>query len=334
MAAAQVSGHASGYDSPVPGGSFGVGEGGFSSPEKAALANFPNTLALNEAWETDGVLEHPEKVLRNPRRTSEQLRADMRALGNGRCAFFLAAEQRPQESFGLDPFKGAGSAKIHPDSWAAKPLDSQVCLRSAMSKLIVLFTFAVTSDPCISMQAAREDFNILRKIFNKGVQVSKDGCIYPHPRYCTSGEGDKRKAYQRVMLGLMGVKTVGEQNKVDEQTGWPIWAEISHLCHHHKCCNPLHLQLQAAWLNRRRNYCGDSGHCDCGSQPPCQLRYSSDNPMQPQDLCSSVEEVRNSLKRYTTQVNVCASGDIIDTRCDPCRSSRCSLPPFPSAACG
>ena len=134
---------------------------------------------------------------------------------------------------------------------------------------------------------------MLRNILNKGVQISKDGCIYPHPRYCTSGEGDKRKAYQRVMLALMGVRTTGKQDTVDEQTGWPNWAETSHYyCHHHKCCNPLHLQLQPAWRNRRRNYCGSSGQCDCSSQPPCHLRYSSSCPMQPEDLCSSVEEVR------------------------------------------
>ena len=127
MAAAQAAGYASGYDSPPPGGGFSVGEGAFSSPQKAALANFPNTLALNEAWAVDGVLEHPEKVIRNPRRTSDQLRQDMRALGEGRFAFFLAVEQKPQGPFGLDPFKGAGSLKIHPDSWEQLALDSQVC---------------------------------------------------------------------------------------------------------------------------------------------------------------------------------------------------------------
>ena len=151
-----------------------------------------------------------------------------------------------------------------------------------------------------STQPAREDFNALRKILNKGVQVSKDGCIYPHPRYCTPGDGDKRKAYQRVMLGLMGVRTVGQHDKADEQTGWPNWAEISHFfCHHLKCCNPLHLTVEPAWRNRRRNYCGDTGQCDCNSQPPCHLRYSSGCPMQPDDLCSSTEEVRRPLKRMT-----------------------------------
>lgn len=105
-----------------------MGEGGFSSPQKAALASFPNTLALNEAWAVDGVLKQPEKVVRNPRRASHELRQDMRALGEGRYAFFLAVEQRPLGSFGLDPLKGAGATKIHPDSWERLPLDSQVSL--------------------------------------------------------------------------------------------------------------------------------------------------------------------------------------------------------------
>lgn len=153
MAAARTAGCASWYDPPRPEGGVAVGEGGFSSPQKAALANFANTLALNEAWEADGVLVTPEKVLRNPRRTSGQLRQDMRALGEGRFAFFLAAEQKPQGSFGLDPFKGAGAAKMHPDSWESKALDSQVCSRPhATSQLIVVFTFAATSDlPPFSM---------------------------------------------------------------------------------------------------------------------------------------------------------------------------------------
>lgn len=171
------------------------------------------------------------------------------------------------------------------------------------------------------------------------MQVSKDGCIYPHPRYCTSGDGDKRKAHQRAMLGLMGVKTAGQQNVMDEQTGWPNWAEASHLCHHHKCCNPLHLQLQAAWQNRRRNYCGDSGHCDCGSQPPCLLRYSSDNPMRPEDLCSSAEEVWGCFSELLMHdppvYDGCDPGDLINTMpADPDRSSRCSRLPLRTAACG
>lgn len=187
------------------------------------------------------------------------------------------------------------------------------------------------------MQAAREDFNILRKIFNKGVQISKDGCIYPHPRYCTSGDGDKRKAHQRVMLGLMGVKTVGGQDKADEQTGWPNWAEISHICHHHKCCNPLHLQIQAAWRNRRRNYCGHSGQCDCGSQPPCRLRYSSSSPMQPEDLCSSAEEVSRPLNmpaQYPSEVIATQEASLTAYPTTVYRLSGCSRRPSPPVACG
>lgn len=119
---------AGGYDSPTPGGGPSVGEGGFSSPQKAALARFPNTLALNEAWAADSVLDEPQKVIRNPRRSSNDLRQDMKA--HGRFAFFLAAEQKPHGPPGLDAFKGAGTAGIHPDSWEQKPLDSQVSLLS------------------------------------------------------------------------------------------------------------------------------------------------------------------------------------------------------------
>ena len=115
----------------------------YSSPEKAALARFPNTLALNEAWAVDGVLEQPEKVIRNPRRTSGDLRQDMKKLG----AFFLAVEQKPQAAqFGLDPFKGAGAADIHPESWERVRLTHQVWLPSTRCLFCISFTFSATSD--------------------------------------------------------------------------------------------------------------------------------------------------------------------------------------------
>ncbi len=126
-----AAGQAAGFFSPVIGLSSpsireSVGEVGYSSPQKAVLACFPNTLALNDAWAVDGVLEQPEKVIRNPRRTSGCLRQDMRAFGDGRYAFFLAVEQKPLESLGLDPFKGVRTDRMHPASWEQLPLDSQV----------------------------------------------------------------------------------------------------------------------------------------------------------------------------------------------------------------
>lgn len=125
--------------------------------------------------------------------------------------------------------------------------------------------------------------------------------MYPHPRYCTPGDGDKRKAYQRAMLGLVGIRTQpGSQQAYVDSRRWPIWAEISHLCHHHKCCNPLHLVVEPCWRNRRRNYCGDSGQCDCGAAPRCLSRYTAESPAQPEDLCDSVEAVRTILSKTTT----------------------------------
>ena len=111
---------AAGYESPSDVG-ITIGEETFSSPQKAELAKHPNTPALASAWARDAVLSEPEKVNRNPRRTSGQLRQDMQE----RDAFFLSVKQLPAIAE-ADPFHGAGSAGIHPSSFAQVALDSQV----------------------------------------------------------------------------------------------------------------------------------------------------------------------------------------------------------------
>lgn len=102
-----------------------VGNEVYSSPEKAALAKCTNTLAVSAAWDQNTVIQHPQKVVYNPRRTSDALRQDMKMLG----AFFLARTEPPQTSFGLDPFKGAGTAEIHPKSWERLEAGHPVCCR-------------------------------------------------------------------------------------------------------------------------------------------------------------------------------------------------------------
>ncbi len=111
---------AAGYESPSDVG-ITIGEETFSSPQKAELAKHPNTPALASAWARDAELSEPERVNRNPRRTSAQLRQDMQE----RDAFFLSVKQLPAIAE-ADPFHGAGSAGIHPSSFAQVALDSQV----------------------------------------------------------------------------------------------------------------------------------------------------------------------------------------------------------------
>jgi hypothetical protein len=106
---------------PPPSAGIRVSEGVFSTPQKAALASFPNTLALHEAWSVDGALHQAERIVRNPQRS-----------------------------------------------------------------------------------------------------------------YCTAGEGSEQKAHERVMLALMGVRTVGQQDSVDQHTGWPKRPRYA-------IFNPLHL---------------------------------------------------------------------------------------------
>lgn len=152
------------------------------------------------------------------------------------------------------------------------------------------------------MQDWDKEFKFYNGIIGKGILVSKGGCMYPHAQYCTVSDGKTRKAYQYAAAAFYGIKSLGDQT-TRNSLGWPNGSELSHLCHHHKCCNPAHVQTQPVWRNRKRNYCGFCGECDCGNEPACLGKYTPYSPMAPEDLCQSVEEVtpfRRTLCRTDT----------------------------------
>ena len=144
-------------------------------------------------------------------------------------------------------------------------------------------------------------YDQLANALRKGVFVTQQGCIMPHRRWCTKGDGigSGQKGYQLVGTVVYGFAPDGQppaavtlppgwsvaksEGKAAEDNrklrllnalGWDSTLEASHLCHNNKCMHPLHLVYEPAWRNRKRNYCGAQGQCDCGQKPPCLQPYT------------------------------------------------------------
>lgn len=145
-------------------------------------------------------------------------------------------------------------------------------------------------------------YDLLANVLRKGVFVTPQGCIIPHQRWCTKGEGAGagQKGYQLVGTVAYGFTPSGQpphgitvpagwsiaMSKADQATAenrklrllnaldWDSTLEASHLCHNHQCMNPLHIAYEPAWRNRKRNYCGIKGQCDCGQTPQCLQPYT------------------------------------------------------------
>ena len=158
----------------------------------------------------------------------------------------------------------------------------------------------------------------------KGFRVTKDiGCMIPDDHFCTHGDKDIFKGYQRAFFCLHGF--MPQQFKQAELPKGPdnrdLSAQLSHRCHRRQCCRIDHLCFEGKWRNFGRNFCEGpmtvegprfSGLDLCGcllqhaqlqqadrEGPPCLKRYtaSSDvlDPAIP--LCSSEEEVEAVLAR-------------------------------------
>lgn len=143
---------------------------------------------------------------------------------------------------------------------------------------------------------------LLANALRKGVFITQHGCIIPHYRWCTKGDGvgAGQKGYQLVgtvvygfapsgqppdevtlppgwSASLSGTNGTAEDNRkvrLFNAMDWDSTLEASHLCHNHQCMNPLHIVYEPSWRNRKRNYCGSKGQCDCGQQPQCLQPYT------------------------------------------------------------
>jgi len=123
-----------------------------------------------------------------------------------------------------------------------------------------------------------EWFNNMQEV---GFLVTTSGCILPYENFRTSSKkrpkGHKISAYY-----FFGTPPVYE----DHQYGWPIATQTSHRCHRKNCINPTHIIYEPQWKNLKRNYCGDSGECDCNVEPICLAPYRSGDWVYEDDFIS------------------------------------------------
>jgi hypothetical protein len=149
-----------------------------------------------------------------------------------------------------------------------------------------LFNFQV---PTVPFENNKTFIDQWRTMERKGFFVTVDGCLLPYSYYRKSCKGDKLKGHQRSASFFFG-RTPDRSIKVN-QHGWPCDEQVSHLCHRIDCINPVHLVIEERWKNLKRNYCGFSGACDCGSVPKCVKTYHNNETFK-----ESLEVERNKAK--------------------------------------
>jgi hypothetical protein len=138
------------------------------------------------------------------------------------------------------------------------------------------------------------DVNMWRSIEKKGFRVTVNGCLVPHKLHCFESHHRNTAA----PAALRFFKNSAVDHSMDGQRnalGWPCHQEYSHLCHCSQCCNPDHVVIEAFWKNRKRNFCGIDGHCDCGMVPPCLHPYHHNKSWAEQYLAE-----QSNLLMYST----------------------------------
>ena len=136
-----------------------------------------------------------------------------------------------------------------------------------------------------------------RTMERKGFRVTKDlGCLIPDEQYGTYQQGATIKGHQRTFAFFAHWCPQQTPQAIRNEYGWPMNAQISHLCHRRSCARVDHLICEEQWRNLKRNYCGFAGNCDCGNPLQCLRRYQMDNQSELPDFCDTREEAQEALK--------------------------------------
>lgn len=135
--------------------------------------------------------------------------------------------------------------------------------------LLLSFESAQTTPP-----PAQDVQTAWRTIEKKGLRVTRFGCLIAH--YLHTPEAHHRTSAVSVAMKFFTGRSLdptkaGSRNHL----GWPEHEEYSHLCHNFSCCNPSHIVVERFWQNRKRNFCGLNGNCDCGMKPACLKPYNN-----------------------------------------------------------
>jgi hypothetical protein len=136
-----------------------------------------------------------------------------------------------------------------------------------------------------------------RNMERKGFRVTKDiGCLIPDDQYSTYQPGSTLKGHQRSVGFFCGfIPTKDDGFGLRNEFGWPCTLQISHKCHRRSCCRIDHIIVEEQWRNLKRNYCGFSGDCDCGSDIPCLRRYYTSDFAEVPQYCTTKAEVEEAL---------------------------------------
>lgn len=140
------------------------------------------------------------------------------------------------------------------------------------------------------LQSATDQY---RKMERKGFRVTADtGCLIPEEQYSTYQQGAAVKGHQRSFqfFARWSPASATGAEVLRNEFGWPMFPQISHLCHRRSCCRIDHLIAEEQWRTLKRNYCGFYGRCDCGNDIKCIRRYQMEAQADTPVFCQTREE--------------------------------------------
>lgn len=141
--------------------------------------------------------------------------------------------------------------------------------------VLLRFTVCFSKDaPEEKLKISKEAEKEWRSVEQYGFLILEDGCLIPAPCKREGANKTKKNAYDVAYRYFSG-QTIERDDKAFDELGWPIGEQLSHLCHDNACCCYKCLIGEETWRNRKRNYCGRDGTCDCGMDPPCKKTYRS-----------------------------------------------------------
>jgi hypothetical protein len=101
----------------------------------------------------------------------------------------------------------------------------------------------------------RDRKSVLYKILQWGLRFTEEDCWLSWKQACGAElKGKGVSAWKRFFFVAHGVVPKDQAATFDDW-GRETTPQLSHRCHNQFCCNPVHLIIEPAWLNKLRNGC-------------------------------------------------------------------------------